>query len=267
MRAIAATGIAALVLCAPALAKFEVSVGASDTTPGVGQKVTVVVRSERPLDYNLRLMAVAPGKNVFKVVATITGDTSHPDPNIAHNGFEVRLTRMAADRWRGTVRFRSPGRWRLVVPERRSGRGHDAGRDRSAHCRRSLVAPAADTASVATGSPPPVDELGLVGLRWARGDGDARSRVRAASGQRSSAVLQVGQAQQRRVEVHQSSCGGAPARGRRPTAPRQARPSVSRRSRTGRRARARHRAGRCPARGQQARQAGSTWLRWRVGSG
>ncbi len=116
MRAIAATGIAALVLCAPVSAKFQISVAANDVTPAVGQKVTVVVRSEQQLEYNLRLMAVAPGKNIFKVVATITGDTSYPDPNIARNGFEVRLSRIAPDRWRGTVRFRSPGPWRLVVP-------------------------------------------------------------------------------------------------------------------------------------------------------
>lgn len=76
----------------------------------------MVVRSEQELDYNLRLIAVAPGRNIFRVVATITGDTSHPDPNIARNGFEVRLVRIAPDRWRGTVRFRTTGRWRLVVP-------------------------------------------------------------------------------------------------------------------------------------------------------
>jgi hypothetical protein len=116
MRALAATGIGALVLCAPAFAKFQISIGASDRTPAVGQRVTVVVRSERPLDYNLRLMAVAPGRDIFRVVATITGDTSYPDPNVARNGFEVRLVRVASDRWRGTVRFRSTGRWRLVVP-------------------------------------------------------------------------------------------------------------------------------------------------------
>jgi hypothetical protein len=116
MKVLAATGIAALVLCAPASAKFRISVAASDATPAVGQRVTVVVRSEQGLDYNLRLMAVAPGKDIFHVVATITGDTSHPDPNIARNGFEVPLVRIAPDRWRGTVRFRSTGRWRVVVP-------------------------------------------------------------------------------------------------------------------------------------------------------
>jgi hypothetical protein len=116
MKALAAGAIAALVLCAPASGKFRISVAASDATPALGQRVTVVVRSEQELDYNLRLIAVAPGRNIFRVVATITGDTSHPDPNIARNGFEVRLVRIAPDRWRGTVRFRSTGRWRLVVP-------------------------------------------------------------------------------------------------------------------------------------------------------
>jgi hypothetical protein len=116
MKALAASGVVALVLCASALAKFQISVAASDRTPAVGQPVTVVVRSERRLDYNLRLVAVAPGRNIFRVVATITGDTSRPDPDIARNGFEVPLRRIASDRWRGTVRFRSKGRWRVVVP-------------------------------------------------------------------------------------------------------------------------------------------------------
>ncbi len=116
MKALAATGIVALILCTSASAKFQISVAASDGTPAVGQSVTMIVRSERRLDYNLRLIAVAPGRDIFRVVATITGDTSRPDPNIARNGFEVPLVRIAPDRWRGTVRFRSAGRWRVVVP-------------------------------------------------------------------------------------------------------------------------------------------------------
>jgi hypothetical protein len=116
VKALAATGVVALILCASAFAKFQISVTASDTTPAAGQRVTLIVRSERRLDYNLRLIAVAPGRNIFRVVATITGDTSHPDPNIARNGFEVRLVRIAPNRWRGTARFRSSGRWRVVVP-------------------------------------------------------------------------------------------------------------------------------------------------------
>ena len=75
-----------------------------------------VVTSERSLAYDLRLMAVAPAANVFRVVATITGDTGRPDPNVARHGFEIDLKRIAPNRWRGTARFSRPGRWRVVVP-------------------------------------------------------------------------------------------------------------------------------------------------------
>ena len=98
------------------MAKFQISVAASDTTPAVGQQVTIIVRSERRLSYNLRLVAVAHGEDVFRVVATITADTGRPDSDIAHNGFEMALVRVAPDCWRGTVRFRSTGRWPVVVP-------------------------------------------------------------------------------------------------------------------------------------------------------
>jgi hypothetical protein len=116
MKALGAVGLVALVLCGSALAKFSISIAANDTTPAVGQRVTVVVRSGRALDYDLRLVAVAPGQPVFRVVATITGDTSHPIPNIARHGFEIRLARIAPNRWRGVVRFPRPGRWRVIVP-------------------------------------------------------------------------------------------------------------------------------------------------------
>jgi hypothetical protein len=115
MKALAVAAALALVLCASALAKFQISVVASDTTPAVGKPVVLTVRSERKLDYNLRLIAVAPGKDIFRVVAAITGD-SRRDPSMARYGFEVRLVRVAPDHWRGTTRFRSRGRWRVVVP-------------------------------------------------------------------------------------------------------------------------------------------------------
>ena len=87
MKAAAFAATLALVLCTSALAKFQISVAASDTTPAVGRPVTLTVDSERKLNFNLRLIAVAPGRNVFRVVATITGDTGRPDPNIARHGF------------------------------------------------------------------------------------------------------------------------------------------------------------------------------------
>lgn len=111
-----AIGLVALVVCAPAVAKFSISIRASDTTPTVGQRVTLTVHSGQAVDYDLRLIAVAPGQPVFRVVATITGDTSRPDPNVARHGFEIDLTRTAPNRWRGVARFRRPGGWRMVVP-------------------------------------------------------------------------------------------------------------------------------------------------------
>jgi hypothetical protein len=116
MKVVCAAGIAALVLCTSAAAKLSISIAASDPTPAVGQRVTLVVRSERALAYDLRLIAVAPGQPVFRVVATITGDTSRPDPEVTRHGFEIRLTRAAPNRWSGIARFSRPGRWRVVVP-------------------------------------------------------------------------------------------------------------------------------------------------------
>jgi hypothetical protein len=116
VKAFVAVGLLTLVVCGAALAKFSISIAASDTTPAVGQRVTLVVRSERDLDYDLRLVAVGPGQPVFRVVATITGDTGRPIPNVQRRGFEIDLTRAAPNRWRGVARFVRPGRWRVVVP-------------------------------------------------------------------------------------------------------------------------------------------------------
>jgi ABC-type amino acid transport substrate-binding protein len=116
MKAILVAALLALLACGPASAKFRVTVAASDAAPAVGQRVAFVVRSERPLDYDLRLVAIAPGANVFRVVATITGDTGFPDRNVKRHGFEIDLARVAPNRWRGTARFPRPGRWRVVVP-------------------------------------------------------------------------------------------------------------------------------------------------------
>jgi hypothetical protein len=116
MKALAALALLALTFCGSAFAKFKISIVATDTTPAVGQRVALLVRSAEALDHNLRLIAVAPGQPVFRVVATITGDTSRPDPKVARHGFEVRLTRVAPNRWRGAARFMRPGRWRVVGP-------------------------------------------------------------------------------------------------------------------------------------------------------
>jgi hypothetical protein len=69
-----------------------------------------------PADDWLRLIAVAPGREWYDVVGTVTGDSSSARANIPRGGFEIKLVRMGARTWRAVVRLPRPGRWRLVVP-------------------------------------------------------------------------------------------------------------------------------------------------------
>ena len=59
VKAVAAVGLLALVLCAPALAKFKISIAVSDTTPAMDQRVVLGVRSERALAKQYRTWAKA----------------------------------------------------------------------------------------------------------------------------------------------------------------------------------------------------------------
>jgi hypothetical protein len=90
--------VAAAVLCGTALAKIDVSIHASTGHPRTGQKVTFVVRSGAALKWNLRLIAVAPGQQMLRVVGAFTGDTSRPDHHVHRDGFEIHLRRLAANR-------------------------------------------------------------------------------------------------------------------------------------------------------------------------
>ena len=64
----------------------------------------------------LRLIAVAPGKDWYDVVGTVTGASSRAHARIPHDGFEVELVRTGKYTWRALVRLPRTGRWRLVVP-------------------------------------------------------------------------------------------------------------------------------------------------------
>jgi hypothetical protein len=108
----------ATVVVSPAFAKGRITVAVGDPTPRVGQAFTVEVRTGYtvpPGDW-LRLIAVAPQKDWYDVVGTVTGDSSRAHANIPHDGFEIQLMRVAPRRWRAVVRLPRPGRWRLVVP-------------------------------------------------------------------------------------------------------------------------------------------------------
>ena len=118
MRSAVVFALVALVLgLAPAAgAKVEISLAVGDSTPAVRQPVRVLVRSGRALPYDLKLIAVAPGKSWYDVVGVVTGDSRIAKADIPHDGFAVTLTRVAPNRWRGLVSFPRAGRWHLIVP-------------------------------------------------------------------------------------------------------------------------------------------------------
>ena len=106
----------ALCLAPVASAKFKMWLTIGDSTPRIGQAVTVVLHAERNLDYDLKLIAVAPGKSWYDVVGRVTGDSSRARASIPRDGFAVPVTRIAPNRWRAFVKFPRPGRWRLIIP-------------------------------------------------------------------------------------------------------------------------------------------------------
>lgn len=107
---------AALAAAPPGSAKGRYWIDIADTTPRVGQSVTVTLRSSWTPKHNLRLFAIAPGKKWFEVVGVITGDSPGSNAVIPRDGFRVRLVRVGPRRWRGVVKFPRPGRWVLVEP-------------------------------------------------------------------------------------------------------------------------------------------------------
>src|SRR5215213_11452903 len=116
--ALGAAGLAAsaLSLVPAAGAKFRLGLSVSDRTPAVGQPVTVVLRSGSPLDFDLKLIAVAPARSWYDVVGVVTGESQLARADIPRDGFGVPVVRAAPNRWRAVIRFPRPGRWRLVIP-------------------------------------------------------------------------------------------------------------------------------------------------------
>lgn len=118
MRTVAIAFLLAAVAVPAALAKGRITISASDRTPAVGQIFIVDVHTGFvvPAHDWLRLIAVAPGKDWYQVVGTVTGDSSRTHANIPHDGFNIKLTRVAPKHWRARVRLPRPGRWRIVLP-------------------------------------------------------------------------------------------------------------------------------------------------------
>jgi len=118
MRYFAVVLCVAVIAAPAAFAKGRLSITLSDSTPRAGQQFTVRVRTGWVVPANdwLRLIAVAPGKDWYQVVGTVTGDSSRTHANLPHDGFEIKLVRVGPRGWRALVRLPRPGRWRLVIP-------------------------------------------------------------------------------------------------------------------------------------------------------
>jgi hypothetical protein len=116
MRVLIAAALLALCVVPIASAKFKMWLVVADSSPRVGQPITVVLHSERALDYNLKLIAVAPRKSWYDVVGVVTGESGVAKASIPRDGFAVRVVRIAPDRWRALVKFPRVGRWLLVIP-------------------------------------------------------------------------------------------------------------------------------------------------------
>jgi hypothetical protein len=112
----ATIAVLGLSLVPAAAAKFRLGLTVSDRTPAVGQPVTVVLRSGPPLDFDLKLIAVAPARSWYDVVGVVTGESRLAQASIPRDGFGVPVVRAAPNRWRAVIRFPRPGRWRLVIP-------------------------------------------------------------------------------------------------------------------------------------------------------
>jgi hypothetical protein len=112
--AVAAALLVALALAPSALAKFRITLLLGDSSPAVGQPLTVALRTdiELPPDHALELVAVAPRVDKYDVLSVHDRTDSVP----ADLGFAIDLRRTAPDRWRGLARFPHAGRWLLIVP-------------------------------------------------------------------------------------------------------------------------------------------------------
>jgi hypothetical protein len=118
MKALVVVALAAAIAVPAAFAKGKLTMRLGDATPRVGQAFTVDVRTSwrvPPLDY-LRLIAVAPGKDVREVVGAVTGDASQAHATVPRDGFPITLRRAGPRTWRAVVKLPRPGEWRLVVP-------------------------------------------------------------------------------------------------------------------------------------------------------
>jgi hypothetical protein len=103
-------------LAPPAGAKGRMTLTLGDSTPSVGQRITVVLRLDAAPKPQVMVIAVAPGRSWYDVVGVATGQSQIARADLPRDGFRVDLSHVAGDRWRAYVSFPRRGHWRLVVP-------------------------------------------------------------------------------------------------------------------------------------------------------
>jgi hypothetical protein len=116
MRVFAAVVAVSLIAVPSAAAKIKLSLSVATSPVQTGKPVVLFLRAAAPLDFNLKLIAVAPGRSWFSVVGVVTGDSRIAKATIPRDGFQIPVRRLAPNRWRAVVTFPAPGRWRLVIP-------------------------------------------------------------------------------------------------------------------------------------------------------
>jgi hypothetical protein len=112
--ALAAVTIA-LLLAAPASAKFDLSLRLSKDEPRIGEQIRVELRANAHVGKcRMKLVAVAPGIDTYRAVeAFVNGGPTRPSARL---GFLVLPARTGPGAWRARLRFHRAARWHLIVP-------------------------------------------------------------------------------------------------------------------------------------------------------
>jgi hypothetical protein len=108
---LAALGLSVLILATPAAGALEVKLSTSPRRPSALERTTVVLNTFAPLvrpdGSCCRLEPYAPDSYPFRVEAVSpTGKASR-----------IRVRHARANEWRGVVRFATPGRWHIDLPQ------------------------------------------------------------------------------------------------------------------------------------------------------
>jgi hypothetical protein len=115
VRVVVAAVTIALLLAAPASAKFDLSLRLSNDEPSVGERIRVELRADAHVGQcRMKLVGVAPGADPYRAVeAFVNGGSTRPSARL---GFLFVTTRTGPGTWQARVRFRRAGRWHLIVP-------------------------------------------------------------------------------------------------------------------------------------------------------